>query len=67
VLVDYHRVVFDRTRGYVAALADDELDDVVDERWVPPVSRGVRLVSVADDCLEHLGQAAYVRDLLDHA
>lgn len=65
VLVDYHRAVFDRTRAYLSTLTDAELDDIVDERWVPPVSRGVRLVSVADDCLEHLGQAAYVRGMLD--
>jgi hypothetical protein len=26
---------------------------------------GVRLVSVADDCLQHVGQAAYVRGLLE--
>ena len=25
---------------------------------------GVRLVSIADDCLQHVGQAAYVRGLL---
>jgi hypothetical protein len=28
------------------------------------VTLGVRLVSVADDGLQHLGQAAYVRGLL---
>jgi hypothetical protein len=37
---------------------------VVDRRWTPPVTLGVRLVSVADDCLQHVGQAAYVRGLL---
>ena len=26
---------------------------------------GVRLVSVMDDCLEHIGQAAYVKGMLD--
>jgi hypothetical protein len=29
------------------------------------VTMGVRLVSVADDCLQHAGQAAYVRGLLE--
>jgi hypothetical protein len=28
------------------------------------VTLGVRLVSIADDCLQHAGQAAYVRGLL---
>jgi hypothetical protein len=33
------------------------------ERWDPPVSLGVRLVSVLADDLQHVGQAAYVRGL----
>ena len=47
-------------------LAPDDLDRVVDRRWDPPVTLGVRLVSVADDSLQHLGQAAYVRGLLGY-
>ena len=42
----------------------DDLDRVVDERWDPPVTLGVRLVSVVNDDAQHLGQAAYVRGLL---
>ena len=34
------------------------------ERWDPPVTLGVRLVSVADDSAQHLGQAAYVKGML---
>ena len=45
-------------------LNPDDLDRVVDRRWNPAVTLGVRLVSVADDCLQHVGQAAYVRGLL---
>lgn len=41
-----------------------DLDRIVDRRWDPPVTLGVRLVSIADDCLQHAGQAAYVRGLL---
>jgi hypothetical protein len=37
---------------------------VVDRRWDPPVTLGVRLVSVVNDCAQHVGQAAYVRGLL---
>ena len=37
---------------------------MVDEAWDPPVTLGVRLVSVADDDLQHVGQAAYVRGLI---
>ena len=51
----------------IEGLAPDDLDRVVDRRWDPPVTVGVRLVSVADDSLQHLGQAAYVRGLLARA
>ena len=33
-------------------------------RWDPPVTLGVRLVSVVSDDLQHAGQAAYVRGLV---
>ena len=65
VLVDYLDAVADRTRDYLAGLAPDDLDLLVDDRWDPPVTLGVRLVSIAGDCLQHLGQAAYVRGLLE--
>jgi hypothetical protein len=42
----------------VADLAEADLDRIVDERWDPPVSLGVRLVSVLADDLQHAGQAA---------
>ncbi len=55
-----------RTRTMLEGLAPDDLDRVVDRRWNPPVTLGVRLVSVADDCLQHVGQAAYARGALDY-
>lgn len=64
VLVDYLGVVDARTRGYLAGLDPAELFHVVDRSWDPPVTLGVRLVSIADDSLQHVGQAAYVRGLL---
>jgi hypothetical protein len=36
----------------------------VDTRWDPPVTLGVRLVSVISDDLQHAGQAAYAAGLL---
>jgi len=62
--LDYLQAVDARTRSFLAGLGADDLDRVVDRRWDPPVTLGVRLVSVADDCLQHAGQAAYVRGLL---
>jgi uncharacterized damage-inducible protein DinB len=64
VLVAYHDAVAERTTAFLATLTDADLDRVVDERWDPPVTLGVRLVSVANDDLEHVGQAAYVRGIL---
>jgi hypothetical protein len=63
-LLDYLDAVDARTRNMLERLTPAALDDVVDRRWDPPVTRGVRLVSIADDCLQHVGQAAYVRGLL---
>ncbi len=64
VLVAYLDAVDDRARAYLGGLTADELDRVVDTAWDPPVTLGVRLVSIADDGLQHAGQAAYVRGLL---
>ena len=36
---------------------------VIDDAWDPPVTRGVRLVSVVDDDIQHAGQAAYLAGL----
>ena len=63
-LVEYLEAVHERTCGLLADLAPGDLDRIVDRRWDPQVTLGVRLVSVADDCLQHVGQAAYVRGLL---
>jgi hypothetical protein len=64
VLLEYLDAVDQRTRGMLARLTPADLDRIVDRRWDPPVTMGVRLVSIADDCLQHAGQAAYVRGLL---
>ncbi len=66
-LVAYYDAVAGRTDEFVRELKDDDLDRVVDQRWDPPVTLGVRLVSVADDDLEHVGQAAYLRGLLERS
>ena len=61
---EYHRAVAARTTAFLQDLDPTELDRVVDERWDPAVTLGVRLASVASDDLQHVGQAAYVRGLL---
>lgn len=64
VLVGYLDGVTEASRSYVRGLADGDLDRVVDERWQPPVTLAVRLVSVLADDLQHAGQAAYLRGCL---
>ena len=65
-LADYLHAVHARATAWIAGLAEGDLDRVVDERWDPPVTLGVRLVSVVNDATQHAGQAAYVRGLLGH-
>ena len=64
VLVEYYEAVAARTAGLLAGVTGADLDRVVDERWDPPVTLGVRLVSIADDDIQHAGQAKYLRGLL---
>jgi hypothetical protein len=42
----------------------ETFDRVVDEAWDPPLTLGVRLMSVIDDCAQHAGQAAFVRGIV---
>ena len=65
LLVAYYDAVHEVTAKYVATLGPSDLDRVVDEHWDPPVTLGVRLVSVIDDDLEHVGQAAYLKGLAE--
>ncbi|MBE1535879.1 mycothiol transferase [Actinomadura algeriensis] len=65
LLTGYHDAVHAMTTDYVAGLTDDDLPVVVDGGWDPPVTLGVRLVSVVSDCLQHAGQAAFVRGLAE--
>ncbi len=62
-LIDYYDAVAARTREMLTGLTEPDLDRIVDESWQPPVTLGVRLVSVANDDLQHLGQAGYLRGL----
>ena len=64
-LLAYYDAVHERSLEYVATVDAAELSRVVDERWDPPVTAGVRLVSVIDDCIQHAGQAAYVRGMVE--
>jgi hypothetical protein len=64
LLLGYADAVHARTVEFLGGVGADDLDRVVDDSWDPPVTLGVRLVSVLADDLQHVGQAAYVRGLL---
>ncbi|MFE5839189.1 DUF664 domain-containing protein [Arthrobacter sp. NPDC056493] len=63
LLAEYYGAVHRQTAEVLGGLGDDDLDRVVDTRWDPPVTFGVRLVSTIADCLQHAGQAAYAKGL----
>ena len=65
LLAEYHDAVAEAVLAYVGTLTPNNLDRVVDERWDPPVTLGVRMVSVLNDITQHVGQAAYTRGLLE--
>lgn len=64
LLVGYHDAVHDRAVEYLRTLGDDDLPRIVDRRWDPPVTLAVRLVSVVNDCTQHVGQAAFIRGVV---
>jgi len=65
LLAGYHEAVHEQTIRYVERLGDDDLARIVDRSWDPPVTLGVRLVSVIADDLQHAGQAAFIRGILE--
>jgi uncharacterized damage-inducible protein DinB len=64
LLLGYLAAVHERTVAYLGTLSPEDLETVVDADWDPPVTVGVRLVSILDDCVQHAGQAGYARGLL---
>lgn len=66
LLLGYHDAVHDATCRYLS-VDDLDLERVVDENWDPPVTLGVRLISVVSDDLQHVGQAAYMRGLWERS
>ncbi|MEO6651895.1 MAG: DinB family protein [Ilumatobacteraceae bacterium] len=63
-ITGYLDAVQQRTEAMLRRLTPEELDRVVDDDWDPPVTLGVRLISIADDSLQHVGQAAFIRRLV---
>jgi uncharacterized damage-inducible protein DinB len=66
-LTGYYDAVHARTVDFLSDLTPAKLDEVVDERWDPPVTLAVRLASILSDDLQHAGQAAYARGILERS
>ena len=66
VLTAYYDAVHERTIRYVTTITDADLPRIVDESWDPPVTLGVRLISVISDDLQHAGQAMYLRGIIEN-
>jgi hypothetical protein len=64
LLLGYYEDVHENTLRYLRSLEEPNLDLVVDDSWNPPVTMRVRLVSIIADDLQHVGQAAYVRGIV---
>lgn len=64
-LAGYHDAAHATTLRFISGLSDPDLDRIIDRNWDPPVTLGVRLVSVLADDLQHVGQAAFVRGVLE--
>jgi uncharacterized damage-inducible protein DinB len=65
LLTAYHDAVYEQTIGFVSSLTDTSLARVIDDRWDPPVTLGVRVVSIISDDLQHAGQAAFIRGIIE--
>ncbi len=64
LLTGYHDAAHAQTACFLEGLTDSDFSRIVDESWDPPVSLGVRLISVISDDLQHAGQAAFVRGIV---
>lgn len=64
-LVAYNTAVTERTVDFLSGIDASDLDRIIDRSYDPPVSVGVRLISVISDGLQHAGQAAYLRGMIE--
>ena len=67
LLAGYQDAVMAMVDDHLAEVDADELARIVDHGYDPPVTAGVRLVSILEDAFQHLGQAAYVRGVLERS
>jgi hypothetical protein len=66
LLSGYAAAVWLQVQSVLDSLTDDD-DRVIDRRYTPPVTIGIRLASVMVETAQHVGQAGYVRGLRERA
>jgi Protein of unknown function (DUF664) len=65
LLLGYFDEVHSQTVSYVRRLTAADLARIVDDRWDPPVTLSARLVSVISDDIQHAGQSAFIRGIVE--
>ncbi len=65
LLIAYQDAVHDMTVAVLEGMDAADYQRIVDDRWDPPVTAAVRLVSVVGDATAHLGQIGYVRGMAE--
>ena len=65
LLLAYFDAVHSQTVSYVRQLTAADLARIVDDRWDPPVTLSARLVSVISDDIQHAGQSAFIRGIVE--
>jgi hypothetical protein len=64
-LLGYFDAVYECTVSHLKSAPDSDFERIVDESYDPPVTAGVRLVSVLSDNIQHAGQARYLRGIVE--
>lgn len=67
LLRDYGLASCAALREFLATVDENGLTRIIDRSFEPPVTVSARVVSIIGDCLQHLGQAAYVRGVAERA
>ncbi|UAL30625.1 DinB family protein [Nocardioides rotundus] len=67
LLVAYYDAVHEKTGAFLGTLSDDDWERVVDTSWTPPVTLLARITSVANEVAQHVGQAAFVRGVIERS
>lgn len=61
----YYDAVYERSKEVLSSLSPDDLEKEIDEpQYNPLPTIGVRLASIISDNTQHVGQAMYVRGLI---